>query len=95
MSSDKAFRMPDVWVGLTVLWFAGRLDGQGQAALVTAVGDEAIDVSVFIPAAITQLPRNGVRHVSDPAWKWPEKCREGFWDYVREPSADPAKKGKK
>jgi hypothetical protein len=75
--------MPDAQVGLIVWWYAGRgEDEQPSAAIVTAVGAEAIDVAVFVPGAVTNLPRGGVRHVKDPAWRFPEKVREGFWDYV-------------
>lgn len=63
--SDK-FAMPEVFVGDPVHWSPapGR---EPAAAVVTAVGPEAISVCLLAENARTVLPRDAVRHADDPA----------------------------
>ncbi len=64
--NESPYRMPEVLVGDTVLW--SHAPGSDVApAVVTAVGPFAISVTIFPENSRGGLPRDGVRHVSDPA----------------------------
>lgn len=60
------YRMPEVNLGDIVLW-SYRPGGDPAPAFVTQVGQEAIGLVYFPPDSRVGTPRDGVRHVSDPA----------------------------
>lgn len=79
------YKMPEVHVGQGVLWYdAGDINARPYAAIVTAVGDEAIAVWIIGPGAHNGMTRDGVRHVGDPN-KRPESVTDaGCWDHTEQ-----------
>lgn len=84
--SQKDYAMPAVQVGQTVQWFY-HYKGQHEplAALVTKVSDRTLSLLVFHPGFHNGVPKDGVRHVSDPDRKALDAAASddvGCWDFV-------------
>ncbi len=66
MPPQAPYKMPEVCLGETVLWQHNFADQTPVAAVVTRVGSNAISVSIFPPDNKGCIPKDGVRHASDP-----------------------------
>lgn len=80
-----SYSMPKVQVGDPVCWHvdAAAGDQYANAAIVTAVHPEHIDVIVFMSNR-NPVPRTSVRHVDDPKLNEIDKqfrLEQGGWDY--------------
>ena len=78
------FKMPNVCLGMTVLW---RPSPHGDACpgTVVRVGDDAIEVLCHVSGLLNHYARGGVRHKDDP-WllTHPMAEQQGCWDYIDE-----------
>lgn len=75
------YKMPRPSVGQLVVWYryAQRTDRREQAAIVTRVGEKAIDVWLVGGNVVA-----GVKHYTDPRLKYNDEQREsGSWDYSK------------
>lgn len=83
MATDKGWKMPKVSIGDTVLWFPGGDPGtESSPAIVTCVGAEALAVSLVPKDGMTLVPKDAVRHLTDPKLKTIEVREQGGWDYT-------------
>ncbi len=76
-----AYKMPRPSVGQMVVWYryAQRTERREQAAVVTRIGEKAIDLWLVGGNVVT-----GVKHFTDPRLKFNDEQREsGSWDYSR------------
>src|SRR5215831_3889322 len=77
----RDYKMPAIDLGPCV-WRLSPHDGEWVPALVTAVGDETLNLTVFAPDNRGGMPRDGVRHVSDPTFhEHPQATDNGCWDH--------------
>lgn len=60
------FKMPKVALGDIVLWRHNRVSPEPAPAVVTGVGDRAISLSIVVPGSVRVIPKDGVRHDTDP-----------------------------
>lgn len=69
-----------VELGEVVFWFPeGEVNQAPTAALVTAIGLDAVDVALFQPGHDRHSPRLGVRHVDNKRAKSFELREAGGW----------------
>jgi len=76
-----AYQMPKPTVGDIVVWYrnAQRLERREQAAIVTRVGEKAIDVWLIGGSVVT-----GVKYFTDPRLRLNDEQREGgSWDFSK------------
>lgn len=76
-----AYKMPKPAVGDIVIWYrqAQRIDRREQAAIVTRVGEKAIDVWLIGSSIVT-----GAKHYTDPRLRLNDEQREGgSWDFSK------------
>src|SRR5215471_10627873 len=78
---DAPYKMPEVGVG-PCLWRLSPTDPDWAPAVVTAVGDDTVDLTVFAPENRGNIPKSGVRHVDDPYWRQHPWSDAGCWDYT-------------
>jgi hypothetical protein len=86
--NDKTgpYKMPAANVG-PCLWFPSLKD-EPMPALITSVGYNAVNLSVVGEGNRGFLPRDGVRHVSDPdVTRNPMAMKSGLWDYTADQKA--------
>lgn len=86
-ASDKAFEMPPIEVGRTVVWYQDSAAKAGAAgshpAVVVSMRGNNVDLCI-LDAIHTQVkPESGVPHVDDPKVKVHADER-GAWDYTEE-----------
>lgn len=80
--SSKPYKMPAVHVGDIVLWKHNVGSNDPAPAVVTKVGQAGIGVLMLPPDSRVGTPRDGVRHVSDPALATVLSSDTGVWDYT-------------
>src|SRR6516162_3586570 len=81
----QPYKQPKVHVGMMVHWHdGGSRSTPPAAAIVTAVADAMIDLSVVTPMALGFQIKQGVRHVDDPDRRQVEQADVGAWDYTPE-----------
>lgn len=76
-----AYKMPRPTVGDIVVWYrhAQRIDRREQAAIITRVGEKAVDVWLIGGSVVT-----GVKHYTDPRLRLNDEQREsGSWDFSK------------
>lgn len=81
----ETFRMPDVQIGDTVLWYPDANqshDDTPSPAIVTRVSERTISVSVVGEGIPGLNCYDGVRHISDPSLRRAEIRANGGWDYL-------------
>lgn len=76
------YQMPEIHVGDPVQWRYSP-NGEPAAAIVTHVGRHAVSVMVFPPESRVGVPKEGVRHSSDPQLPKLAQNDGGVWDYTR------------
>jgi hypothetical protein len=76
------YKMPPVSLGDTVLWLHERGRKDPQAAIVTSVGRETINVSLLVDDQRLLIPKTGARHVTDPGLAKMVQYPGGVWDYT-------------
>jgi hypothetical protein len=82
------YKQPRVHVGMVVHWYdGGRRMVTPVAAIVTAVAEQMVDLSVVVPLSLGFLPKQGVRHVDDPDTRLIDQADVGAWDYTPETKA--------
>lgn len=79
------YSMPKVDIGDLVVWhIEGEPNCSAQAAIVTAIHPQHLDLTVFVPSG-SPILKTSVRHIKDPFLvesKNPRAKREnGGWDY--------------
>jgi hypothetical protein len=74
--------MPHVYLGQVVLWKHNKGSENPAPAIVTGTGQLAISVLIFPSGSHVGIPRDGVRHVSDPALATMVESNSGVWDYT-------------
>lgn len=82
--SEPKFKQPFVEKGMLVLWYADT-SGVSEASIgvVVEVHDQTIRVSVIAADSLSVTPKNGCRHVKDPALgKQSYDNDSGCWDYT-------------
>lgn len=90
-SSDKVpakarpSQMPKIGLGEAVLWRHVPGD-EPAAAIVTKVGRDAISVIIFPTESRAGVPKDGVRHSTDPQFVT-MRNEGGCWDYTAERAA--------
>lgn len=77
--TDK-YVMPKAFLGPCV-FYADR-GAEPEAAIITAVAPGTVNLSVFAPENRGQIPKDGVRHVSDLTADRSPGYNQGFWDYT-------------
>lgn len=75
------FRMPKP--GAVVIW-RHVIGGDPSPAVVTKLGRQGISVMVFPPDSRVGIPKDGVRHISDPQVKTQVMPESGIWDHTDE-----------
>lgn len=73
---------PRVRQSQNVLWFPDRETTNCLPAIVTLSGDRAINVSIIQDGAFAMLPKQGVRHKSDPETEIIDRAEVGVWDFA-------------
>ncbi len=91
--TEPEFKMPRVFVGMTVLIRTVPDDPKTFMGFVFAAGERSIEVGYYVLAGDTVRPRLGthVRHIDDPDLKNPDVIRNmvddrdsGVWEYTAE-----------
>lgn len=84
----KGYQMPHVSLGQVVLWFYGPDKRDRVTAIVTGVGNQAIDVIAFPRDTLRGTPKHGCRHYTDPGFssqvEESENFKMGVWDFTDE-----------
>ena len=81
--SKFPYKMPSVQVGDIVFWYPdGARTLAPFPAIVTVVGQSAINVNVFSQHQYNTRPQDGVRHIDDPLARDVELREQGAWDYI-------------
>lgn len=82
---SASFKMPPVKKGQMVLWYpAGIRKEDAAAAVVTNVGHDTVCLALVVKDCPTLQPRDGVRHMTDPALTKADVQENGGWDYTDE-----------
>jgi len=77
------YRMPQVEIGLLVLWYPdGNLQLPPHCGVVTRVSAQSLCINCFDPMLLNVQPRDGVKHVGDPTLRREEARAMGGWDYT-------------
>jgi hypothetical protein len=79
------YQAPPTYVGLMVNHFQAN-GSPPAAAVVTAVANETVGLSIIRPGFGTFDPIDGVRHKDDPNKFAIEASGAGVWDYCRGPN---------
>lgn len=74
--------MPRVRQSQHVIWFPDRATTESLPAIVTLAGDRAINVSIIQDGSYALLPKQGVRHKSDPDTDIIDRSEQGVWDFA-------------
>lgn len=78
---SKNFKMPYVETGMTVMWSPGA-GATFVPALVTKVGVNSITVALLRSGATSFIPKESVRHASDPGFKkLHDPSKTGCWEF--------------
>lgn len=78
-SPNKKYVMPHASLGLCV-WYASR-ESTPIPAIITQVGEGSVMLTVFAPDNRAGVPKDGVRHISDPMVRQYPTYEAGTWDY--------------
>jgi hypothetical protein len=77
--------MPKPMLAQAVIWYPGGVSkGEGAMptpALVAAIHDRSVTLSILSPSSYNMNVRAGVRHVGDTAARDVEKVEVGTWDF--------------
>lgn len=77
------YTMPKVQIGDLVFWYPGGDSGlEPTPGIVTNVGERALAISLLAKDNYSVLPKDAVRHLSDPALLAVETREHGSWDYA-------------
>jgi hypothetical protein len=79
-----SFKMPEIFVGETVLWWPEGQptpEDRPSPAMVTGVSERTISLTAYEKDAYTGNPQDGVRHVGDPELKKQDVRLSGAWEY--------------
>lgn len=77
----RAFVMPKILPGDTVLWYCHGLRGAGKPEVVDVL--KVSERSICIKTKYSQQVRQPVRHIDDPKLRLSAEQREhGAWDYT-------------
>lgn len=82
--NSRAFTPPPVQIGEPVHWWPYGEIGVGAKpvpAIVTEIGTRTLHLSLIAAGAKMVIPKEGVRHVSDPDAKRDEFKEVGAWSY--------------
>lgn len=70
-------------IGDVVYWYPdGDVDARPHAAIVTAIGLNALTLNIIGPDARTFRVEDGVHHISDPYSRRVETRDAGGWDHT-------------
>lgn len=73
---------PTASLGDVVYWYPhGDLAVPPFAAVVTKVSAMSLCLNLFDPSSYNMLIRDGVKHVTDPTLRDPERREMGAWDF--------------
>ncbi len=75
------YQMPKPNLG-PCLWYPSRDTAEAVPAMITAVGYDNVNLSVFPPDNRGSIPKDGVRHISDPQLFEHPGYDAGCWDYT-------------
>lgn len=59
------WKMPEIWVGMTVLW-SYNTGGETSPAVVVSVGQRSVCLHVHVKDVKDHVIKTGTRHVGDP-----------------------------
>ena len=83
---SSTYCMPRIHLGQLVRWYNDRFTNDFAPALVTAIYNDAVDLSILVPGSATFLTRNGVRHGDYPNQQTLDLVGSGVWHHF--PEAD-------
>lgn len=83
MPAEKnPYKMPRPSIGACV-WYPTKQGGLDPVpAIITQVGNNSVNLTVWPPDNRGGLPRDGVRHISDPSVEKQPGYDSGVWDYT-------------
>lgn len=77
----SAYEMPPAAVGPCV-WRSSPTDPEAVPAFITQAGRRSVLLTIFAPDNRGGIPKDGVRHISDPELSDNPDRSSGCWDYT-------------
>lgn len=78
---EKPYKMPTPAIGFAY-WYPAKTGYDPLPAIVTQVGNNSVNLTVWPPDNRGGLPKDGVRHISDPSVEKQAGYDQGVWDYT-------------
>jgi hypothetical protein len=75
------YAMPPARLGFA-LWRSDKHSKEAIPAIVTAYGDRSVNLTVWAEDNRGGIPKDGVRHISDPEIEQMSGYSAGVWDYA-------------
>lgn len=83
MGKEAPYKMPVPTIGFCY-WYPDKVGYDPVPAIITQTGNNSVNLTVWPPDNRGGLPKDGVRHVSDPSVEKQAGYNQGVWDFTAE-----------